>query len=167
MRSLQSKFLALTVGCVLLSALALGYVGFLYTHKLVNEESTQFMNLFCDDKAQEIDATLTSIEQSVNMIRDYTIEQYSNLGADGIDAENEDAFVKKVQEVSLHTVKNTEGSRGVYMRVNPELAGTQTGFFWYKDANGKVTEDSLVDFSKYSEDDVQNVGWYYQDLEKK
>lgn len=37
MRSLQSKFLALTVGCVLLSALALGYVGFLYTHKLVNE----------------------------------------------------------------------------------------------------------------------------------
>ena len=27
MRSLQSKFLALTVGCVLLSALALGYVG--------------------------------------------------------------------------------------------------------------------------------------------
>lgn len=167
MRSLQSKFLALTVGCVLLSALALGYVGFLYTHKLVNEESTQFMNLFCDDKAHEIDATLTSIEQSVNMIRDYTIEQYSNLEADGIDAENEDAFVKKVQEVSLHTVKNTEGSRGVYMRVNPELAGTQTGFFWYKDANGKVTEDSLVDFSKYSEDDVQNVGWYYQALEKK
>lgn len=46
MRSLQSKFLALTVGCVLLSALALGYVGFLYTHKLVNEDSAQFMNLF-------------------------------------------------------------------------------------------------------------------------
>lgn len=79
MRSLQSKFLALTVGCVLLSALALGYVGFLYTHKLVNEDSAQFMNLFCEDKAEEINATLTSIEQSVNMIQDYTIEQYSEL----------------------------------------------------------------------------------------
>ena len=67
MRSLQSKFLALTVGCVLLTALALGYVGFLYTHKLVNEDSTQFMNLFCEDKAQEIDAALMGIEQSVNM----------------------------------------------------------------------------------------------------
>ena len=130
MRSLQSKFLALTVGCVLLTALALGYVGFLYTHKLVNEDSTQFMNLFCEDKAQEIDAALTGIEQSVNTIRDYTIEQYNALGIGGTGRDNVDAFVKKVQEVSLHTVKNTEGSRGVYMRVNPEIADDQTGFFW-------------------------------------
>ena len=129
MRSLQSKFLALTVGCVLLSALALGYVGFIYTHKLVNEDSAQFMNLFCEDKAEEINATLTSIEQSVNMIQDYTIEQYGELGKNGMDKDNTDVLVKKVQEVALHTVKNTEGSRGVYMRVNPELAGPQTGFF--------------------------------------
>ena len=115
MRSLQSKFLALTVGCVLLTALALGYVGFLYTHKLVNEDSTQFMNLFCEDKAQEIDAALMGIEQSVNTIRDYTIEQYNALGIGGTGRDNVDAFVKKVQEVSLHTVKNTEGSRGVYI----------------------------------------------------
>ena len=98
MRSLQSKFLALTVGCVLLSALALGYVGFLYTHKLVNEDSAQFMNLFCEDKAEEINATLTSIEQSVNMIQDYTIEQYSELGKNGMDKDNTDVLVKKVQE---------------------------------------------------------------------
>ena len=146
MRSLQSKFLALTVGCVLLSALALGYVGFIYTHKLVNEDSAQFMNLFCEDKAEEINATLTSIEQSVNMIQDYTIEQYGELGKNGMDKDNTDVLVKKVQEVALHTVKNTEGSRGVYMRVNPELAGPQTGFFWYKDENGEVTEDYLFDF---------------------
>ena len=166
MRSLQSKFLALTVGCVLLSALALGYVGFLYTHKLVNEDSAQFMNLFCEDKAEEINATLTSIEQSVNMIQDYTIEQYGELGKNGMDKDNTDVLVKKVQEVALHTVKNTEGSRGVYMRVNPELAGPQTGFFWYKDENGEVTEDSLVDFSKYAQDDKEHVNWYYEALEK-
>ena len=41
------------------------------------------MNLFCEDKAEEINATLTSIEQSVNMIQDYTIEQYSELGKTG------------------------------------------------------------------------------------
>ncbi len=46
-----------------------------------------------------------------------------------MDKDNTDVLVKKVQEVALHTVKNTEGSRGVYMRVNPELAGPQTGFF--------------------------------------
>lgn len=166
MRSLQSKFLALTVGCVLLSALALGYVGFLYTNTLVNENSTQFMNLFCEDKAQEIDATLTGIEQSVNMIRDYTIEQYGELGINGTDKDNTGVFVTKVQEVALHTVKNTEGSRGVYMRVNPELDGPQTGFFWYKDENGEVTEDTLVDFSKYAQDDKEHVGWYYEALEK-
>ena len=167
MRSLQSKFLALTVGCVLLSALALGYVGFLYTHKLVNEDSAQFMNLFCEDKAEEINATLTSIEQSVNMIQDYTIEQYGELGKNGMDKDNTDVLVKKVQEVALHTVKNTEGSRGVYMRVNPELAGPQTGFFWFKDENGGVTEDSLVDFSKYAQDDVEHVGWYYLPVQAK
>lgn len=50
---------------------------------LVNEDSAQFMNLFCEDKAEEINATLTSIEQSVNMIQDYTIEQYSELGKTG------------------------------------------------------------------------------------
>lgn len=128
MRSLQSKFLALTVGCVLLSALALGYVGFLYTHKLVNEDSAQFMNLFYEDKAEEINATLTSIEQSVNMIQDYTIEQYGELGKNGMDKDNTDVLVKKVQEVALHTVKNTEGSRGVYMRVNPSLPALRRDF---------------------------------------
>ena len=114
MRSLQSKFLALTVGCVLLSALALGYVGFIYTHKLVNENSAQFMNLFCEDKAQEINATLTSIEQSVNMIQDYTIEQYGELEKNGMDKDNTDALVKKVQEVALHTVKYKRITRSLY-----------------------------------------------------
>ena len=52
------------------------------------------------------------------------------------------------------------------MRVNPELAGPQTGFFWYKDENGEVTEDSLVDFSKYAQDDKEHVNWYYEALEK-
>ena len=51
------------------------------------------------------------------MIQDYTIEQYSELGKNGMDKDNTDVLVKKVQEVALHTVKNTEGSRGVYMRV--------------------------------------------------
>ena len=71
-----------------------------------------------------------------------------------MDKDNTDVLVKKVQEVALHTyVKNTEGSRGVYMRVNPELAESPDRFFWYKDENGEVTEDSLVDFSKYAQDD--------------
>ena len=51
------------------------------------------------------------------------------------------------------------------MRVNPEIADDQTGFFWYRDEKGDVNEDSLVDFSKYTKDDTQNVGWYYEALE--
>lgn len=114
MRSLQSKFLALTVGCVLLSALALGYVGFIYTHKLVNEDSAQFMNLFCEDKAEEINATLTSIEQSVNMIQDYTIEQYGELGKNGMDKDNTDVLVKKVQECLTYCEKYRRITRSLY-----------------------------------------------------
>ena len=161
MRSLQSKFLALTVGCVLLSALALGYVGFIYTHKLVNEDSAQFMNLFCEDKAEEINATLTSIEQSVNMIQDYTIEQYGELGKNGMDKDNTDVLVKKVQEVALHTVKNTEGSRGVYMRVNPELAGRIV-----KEVSKAVSLPVTVKFRKGFDADHINAPEFAQIMEE-
>ena len=161
MRSLQSKFLALTVGCVLLSALALGYVGFIYTHKLVNEDSAQFMNLCCEDKAEEINATLTSIEQSVNMIQDYTIEQYGELGKNGMDKDNTDVLVKKVQEVALHTVKNTEGSRGVYMRVNPELAGRIV-----KEVSKAVSLPVTVKFRKGFDADHINAPEFAQIMEE-
>ena len=58
MKSIQTKFVVLILGCVLLSSVVIGGAGIYNAQKVVDNDSAQIMNLLCNERAQNIDALL-------------------------------------------------------------------------------------------------------------
>ena len=56
MRSIQTKFIALILGCVLLCSLVIGGAGIYNAQQMADTDSAQIMNLQCSDKAREMNA---------------------------------------------------------------------------------------------------------------
>lgn len=166
MKSIQTKFIVLILGCVLLSTAIIGGAGIDKARRVVDADSAQIMNLTCREKAGEINALLSRIEQSVQ-----TVARYSQDELDSLDRlKNEEGYLEdytsKVQNVAINAANNTEGVLAVYLRFNPEFTPPTSGIFWSRtEVDGTFHENVPTDFSSYSHTDVERVGWYYIPME--
>ena len=78
MKSIQTKFIILILGCVMLSSAVIGGAGVLSAKKVVDEESARSMTLMCSEKACELNGLFSRIEQSVNTLATYAAEQHQD-----------------------------------------------------------------------------------------
>ena len=101
MKSIQTKFIFLILGCVLLSSTVIGGVGIFTAKTVVDEDSARIMNLLCSEKAQEINALLSRIEQSVNTLAVYAVGELDSVEGLRTDDAYIDAYTQKIQSVAL------------------------------------------------------------------
>lgn len=162
MKSIQTKITLLILACVLLSAGVVGGVGILSAQRSADRDSTKIMNLMCEDKAKEMDALLSRIEQSVKTLAVYTIGQLEDLNRLKNDSAYLLAYVDRVEEVAVNAAGNTDGAVAVYVRLNPDFTPPTSGLFWSKDAlDGDFRPRTPTDLSRFAPTDTEHVGWYY------
>ncbi|MBC5580214.1 diguanylate cyclase [Anaerofilum sp. BX8] len=162
MRSIQTKFIALILSCVLLSSLVIGGAGVRIAHTVVDRDSAQIMNLLCSEKAGELDGLFSRIEQSVKTLALYASEQLDSLDRLKNDADYREAYTARLTDVAVNAADNTEGALAVYVRFNPTFAPPTSGLFWSRTTrNGSFQKLVPTDFSTYSPSDDEHVGWYY------
>lgn len=162
MKSIQTKFIALILGCVLLSSAVIGGVGIWTAQQVVDEDSARIMNLLCVETAQSIDALLSRIEQSVDTLAAYAVGQLESVEKLQTDEGYMAAYTEEIQSVAVNAANNTEGALAVYLRFNPEFGKPTSGLFWSKTTqNGSFQALEPTDLSRYSSEDVEHVGWYY------
>mgnify|MGYP007054070889 FL=1 len=65
MKSIQTKFITLILGCVLICSTVIGGAGIINAERVVDEDAAQLMNYRCSELASEMDALLSRIELSV------------------------------------------------------------------------------------------------------
>jgi len=167
MKSVQTKILVLILSCILLSAGLFGGAGYYNARTVVESDSAQIMNLICSLKAQEMNAPLRNIEQSVNILYHYIDNQ---IDLERLETNENYAyrFLEKMEEVSLNTAKNTEGSIAIYFRLNPEITAPLAGVFLVRDEKtGEYFEHEITPLEEYAPGDAEHVGWYYQPIENK
>ena len=71
-------------------------------------------------------------------------------------------YTRRIQDIAVNAANNTQGALAVYVRYNPNFTSPTSGLFWSKTAlDGRFQELPPTDFSRYSPDDVEHVGWYY------
>ena len=159
MKSIQTKFIVLILGCILLSSSVIGGAGILNAKHVVDEDSVKIMNLMCKEKTQEINALLSRIQQSVKTLAVYSIEQLESVERLKTDSEYINAYTQKLEAVAVNAASNTEA---VYVRFNPEFTPPTSGLFWSKTAlDGSFRQHLPTDFSRFSPEDTEHVGWYY------
>lgn len=162
-KSIQTKFIVLILGCVSLCSAVIGGVGVMTTEAVIDADSAQIMNLQCGEKAAELDSLFSRIEQSVQTLGVYSLEQLDNVDKLKNNQEYVEKYTQQLEKVAVNTADNTEGAIAVYVRFNPEWADPTSGLFWSKTSlNGNFQKLTPTDFSRYNATDIEHVGWYYK-----
>lgn len=150
----------------MISALVVMGVAMFSYNRFIEKDSEQIMKLICSEKKQQIDEKLLNIEQSVNTIYHFAVEQINDSEDLWQDDLKFDEHIKRMTEVLETTVKYTDGAVTAYYRLNPELRGSRQGIWLVREADGTFKENPVTDISEFSKDDVEHVGWYYTPVEK-
>ena len=81
MKSIQTKFIVLILGCILLSSSMIGGAGILNAKHVVDEDSVKIMNLMCKEKTGN-QCAVSRIQQSVKTLAVYPPLQSRMYAAD-------------------------------------------------------------------------------------
>ncbi|MEI3479826.1 MAG: diguanylate cyclase [Bilophila sp.] len=162
MKSIQTKFIILILGCLFLSSSVIGGAGILNSKRVVDQDSAKIMNLMCSERTQEINALLSRIQQSVKTLAVYAIAQLESVERLTNDPDYLHRYTAKLEEVAVNAASNTEGAMAVYVRFNPDFTPPTSGLFWSKTVlDGSFRQLVPTDFSGFSPTDTEHVGWYY------
>lgn len=161
-KSIQTKIITLILVGILFSSLTVGSLG-IYSFNVELEKSVvSTMNLTCQEKAEELNSILGRIEQSTEVMSILAmnhLESFEQLQEDVY----RDTYVEHLCNAAYDIAVNTEGAIGIYLRLNPEIAGPLEGFYWLTDKDtGKLKIEQNTDISLYAQDDNEHVGWYYE-----
>lgn len=163
-KEIQNKILTLVISSIFLSALIIMLTAFWGYNRLVEEDINQIMQLMCAEKSHIIDEKLMNIEQSVNTIYYFAVEQIENEKDIWQDEEKFHKHIASVNALMKTIAKYTDGAVSVYYRLSPNMQGGKHGVWLMKDENGEFIECEMTDISQYDRDDVEHVGWYYEPI---
>ena len=185
MHSIQTKITALTLGAIILSLLLSAGVGIRSIIMVGDTDSTREIRLLSENRRQILNEYMDDIEQSVNMIAHFAVEQLDSVRLVQGRAIGYDGYLLRTEPVSevsdrqralngylynysngiknvFRTIANrTKGAIAYYYRLNPQLSRQEHGFLISRVGTPAFTEIPVTDLSAYGEDDLEHTGWYY------
>lgn len=162
MRSIKARILAAVIVCTLLTSLICGGVSIINSRKTVYQDSQKEMKYACANQAAELNAQMSRVEQSVNTAYNVVLQQLTDVQAFKTDKAYVDNFTMIMEQMLYEIGGNTEGALTAYIRYNPEFTEPDSGVFWSRSSDAEKFEALVpTDFSMYSPDDLEHVGWYY------
>ncbi len=162
MRSIKARILAAVIVCTLLTSLICGGVSIINSRKTVYQDSQKEMKYACANQAAELNAQMSRVEQSVNTAYNVVLQQLTDMQAFKTDKAYVDNFTMIMEQMLYEIGGNTEGALTAYIRYNPEFTEPDSGVFWSRGSDAEKFEALVpTDFSMYSPDDLEHVGWYY------
>jgi len=159
--TIQTKIMGLSLSGLILCALAFGGLCLYTTDKIAHESTEKNLHCLTDIETIKINNRLKSVEQYVNTLNIAILGQLDSIGQ-LTDDEALESFTHNIRALIGSTIGNTEKAVAAYLRFNPRLTHPTSGIFMAKTSrNNGLTFLEPTDFSKFSPDDVEHVGWYY------
>lgn len=160
MKSIQSKILLVVISGLLVITAVVSAIAVTMTHEIMHKDADRILNNVCQKEAAYINDTLGDVVKSAAVMEHYAITELTELTALR-DEEYRTSYLEKAKRMFADVALNTNGIEGFFMRINPEYSNGTTGFYNLINENQEFKEMRVTDLSKFSEDDMQNVGWYY------
>lgn len=159
--SIRSKILKLNLSGLLFCTLLIGGVGILGFSNYIQKDVEDSLRRTSEKETERISNTLEKIEQYVRTLNYVVLENIDSAGTLKNDSALE-AITHQNLNIIRSTIKNIPDAISIYMRYNPKLTPPTSGIFLAKTTSyGNIQKLTPTDFSKYSPDDVEHVGWYY------
>ena len=188
MHSIQTKITAVTITAIILSILFAGGIGITALNRVGNADSTREITLISENRRQTLNEYMTNIEQSVNMVAHYAVEELDSvrlaqadvIGADGYVLRSEVpdkltdgqralngylySYSSNVKNVFQTVANHTPGVITYYYRMNSQISRQEQGFLVTRINTPAFVENPVTDLYAFEEDDTEHVGWYYTPL---
>ena len=160
--SIQNKIILLILVGILFSSLTIGGLGIASFGSELEKSVVSTMNLTCQEKAEELNNILGRIEQSTEVMAVLATNYIQNADDLKDDAYREEC-INHLTQAGYNIADNTKGSIGICFRLAPEIAGPTEGFYWLvSNETGQLELEENTNITQYKEDDIENVGWYYE-----
>ncbi|MGN0603357.1 MAG: diguanylate cyclase [Oscillospiraceae bacterium] len=164
-RSIKTKIISVVVLSFLCLTALLVVVSIFNINNVLDEDSSEIMELKCSESAQEISESLRNIEQSVNTMSSLAISRLGDANELLNNKEQFEEYLEMMRELGKNAIENTDGALAVYLRFNPDTRDN-VGFFWVKNSQtGEIVDTELTVIAAYDKDDFEHVGWYYAPIE--
>lgn len=161
MKSIRAKIMLLLFGSVFIASFVIGSLGITLTRNVIEESSTENMNLLCRTNADRIDITFAKTEDSVDTLAHYAEASLSGV-RDLKDESYRAKFSAEIEKNALHHIESIEGAVAIYLYYDPSLINTTDGFFYAKPAGvEEFVYHPLTVVSAYPEGDNEHVGWWF------
>lgn len=164
MKTLSRKIGMLILVSVLTTTVLTTLAGLFNANRLFKKDSHSIVSLTCDKYFFEINSWLESIEQTVNVLYSFSVTQLSPEKEKWKDETYIEGYLNKLYDVLENAALNTSSAKSVYLRINPQLQTSKTGFLLVKNDDGIYEELPTTDLSLYKSTDRNHVGWWYEPI---
>ena len=162
MRKISTKIIAAIMLCSILGTIAFGSFIYYVGYQKLTTVAKQDMQDKTNGAAADLVLSMTRIESSVNSLAAMVTVVMDDDLRKLSDTAYRRNLENRVREVAGAVARNTDGAMAFYVRFNPKLSpGTSGIFHATTKAGGPIEQLVPTDFSKYAEDDLEHVGWYY------
>ena len=162
MKRIRTKIVMAISIIAIISVLTVTFIAAINIKNILEDSTGENIKLQCTSMSNEVNGTISIIEQSVNTMNDISINTLKDLNAFKTNNNYVNNYVEQMKNDFKEVANNTNGALSYYVRFNPDFTSPTSGIFASRDSTSDDFMDLVpTDFSMYSKDDLEHVGWYY------
>lgn len=160
---IKFKISIMVMAFIMVASFGVGMVGYFYANRIIEGSSCEIINNVCDNTSSKLNEYLMRIEQSVDTMADYVMDNLEDYNAFKSSDRYVDEYTEKIAPTILSLAEHTEGAISAYIRYSPDVAYPTSGKFFMRTGglNSPYQIVENTDFSIYDKTDLNHVGWYY------
>ena len=166
--SIRTKLLLLIIIGIFVLAAVLVTVSVVLTSRILTKGAATQMNLFCEERADDLDTDLLRIEDAVGSLARWTRSRIPDVKSISEDAGLRDSIVDDADDLIIFMTEHNEFIQGAYIHYTLDITGVtdrDEGVYYTRDDNGKFI---TYPFSQEEiEKDPVAEYWYYGPIQNK
>lgn len=158
----------LIVICIFVLAVSLLAICVLLTGRILTRNAATQMNLFCEERGDDLDTDLLRIEDAVGSLSKWTGNKIPDVKTISEDKALRDYIVKEADDLIRYMTEHNEFIQGAYIHYTLDVTGVtsnEEGVYYTRDENGKF---KIIPFAQEEiEKDPVAEYWYYGPIRSK
>ena len=166
--SISTKLMMLIIVGILILSVSLMLISVLLSSNILTKGATTQMNLFCEERADDIDTELLRIEDAVGALSRWTESKIPDVKTISEDEELRHSIVKDADDLIHFMTEDNDFIQGAYIHYTLDITGvtdTDEGVYYTRNEQGRF---EIIPFTQVEiEQDPVADYWYYGPIENK
>ena len=166
--SLSARLIFLIVIGAFLLAITLVTICVILTNRILTENTVAQMNLFCEERGDDLDTEFLRVEDAVGSLARWTKNKIPDVKTISEDGKLRDYIVKDADDLIRFMTEHNDFIQGAYIHYSLDITGVtdrEEGVYYTRNSDGKF---SIIPFTqKEIEEDPVAEYWYYGPIKNK